>query len=128
MAEYQGYVESRIGDAEARLEKMAGKAADARRQELESLAGKSAAIWDAVKERLEKQQEQVAEAMAAVAEKLAEVSAALAGAGAEVEKKVGDLGEPADMLAASVPFMDGLVDKVKETASTLSQVRVSWPH
>src|SRR4029450_10445327 len=51
MEEYQGFVESRVEDAGTRLEKLAGTAANDRREALESLAGKSTALWDAGKER-----------------------------------------------------------------------------
>jgi len=128
MAEYQGYVESRMGDAESRLKKEAGVNANERREALETLTGKTTTIWAEVKERLEKQQAQVAEAMAQVAEAIGEVNAALATAGTDAEKKCDELDDPAAMLAASVPYMNGLVDKVKEAASGLSHVQVSWPH
>lgn len=128
MAEYQGYVESRVGDAESRLEKIAGEGANTRREALESLSGKSTAIWVAVNERLEKQQEQVSKAMADVAAAIAEVSAALTGAGTTVESRCTDLEDPAAMLSASVPYMNGLIDKVKEAASNLTEVAVTWPH
>ena len=39
-----------------------------------------------------------------------------------------DLGDPAAMLDASVPYMDGLVEKVKETGRSLTNVNINWPH
>jgi ABC-type transporter Mla subunit MlaD len=128
MAEYHGYAESRMEDVAARLGKLAGVNASERREALESLVGKSTALWDAVKERLERQQQQVAEAMAQVGAAIGEVSAALSSAGTDAQNRCGELDDPAAMLAASVPYMNGLVDKVKEAAGSLTQVQVSWPH
>jgi hypothetical protein len=66
--------------------------------------------------------------MAAVSEALEGVSGILTSAGSDVETKCENLEDPAAMLAASVPYMDGIIDKVKETARGLTQVTVNWPH